>query len=130
MDSHQHSQRLAFSPKGLHALIRLELCDVSKLERVDASLGIGRDICSRCDFHVVGEESHQFAPRGATVTFLLSESHLCIHTWPEERLVLCDIFSCTANKSTADLRILFDFALQILQKEYGSSQATIEVHVR
>ncbi|QSB13732.1 S-adenosylmethionine decarboxylase [Natronosporangium hydrolyticum] len=46
--------------------------------------------------HVLGER-HVVFPNGAiTVVMVLAESHLCIHTWPEEQLVACDLFSCGA----------------------------------
>jgi S-adenosylmethionine decarboxylase len=31
-------------------------------------------------------------PGGVTATVLLAESHVCLHTWPEERAVTCDVF--------------------------------------
>jgi len=36
-------------------------------------------------------------PNGAvTLVLVLAESHLSLHTWPEERLVAVDLFSCGA----------------------------------
>jgi S-adenosylmethionine decarboxylase len=36
-------------------------------------------------------------PNGAiTLVLILAESHLSIHTWPEEDLVAVDLFSCGA----------------------------------
>jgi S-adenosylmethionine decarboxylase len=48
------------------------------------------------DGHVL-ETSHVIFPNGAvTLVLILAESHLCIHTWPEEALVAIDLFSCGA----------------------------------
>lgn len=33
-------------------------------------------------------------PGGVTATVLLAESHLCIHTWPEQRAVTLDVYVC------------------------------------
>ena len=33
-------------------------------------------------------------PGGVTATVLLAESHVCLHTWPEEKAVTCDVFVC------------------------------------
>jgi S-adenosylmethionine decarboxylase len=33
-------------------------------------------------------------PGGVTATVLLAESHICLHTWPEEKAVTCDVFVC------------------------------------
>ena len=33
-------------------------------------------------------------PGGVTATVLLAESHLCVHTWPEQRAVTLDVYVC------------------------------------
>jgi S-adenosylmethionine decarboxylase len=44
--------------------------------------------------HVL-ETSHVIFPNGAiTLVLVLAESHLSVHTWPEESLVAIDLFSC------------------------------------
>jgi S-adenosylmethionine decarboxylase len=46
------------------------------------------------DGHVL-ETSHVIFPNGAiTLVLILAESHLSIHTWPEEDLIAIDLFSC------------------------------------
>ena len=40
-------------------------------------------------------ETHKFEPQGVTGYALLAESHISIHTWPENRLAKCDIFCCS-----------------------------------
>jgi S-adenosylmethionine decarboxylase len=44
--------------------------------------------------HVL-ETSHVMFPNGAvTLVLILAESHLAIHTWPEDNLIAIDLFSC------------------------------------
>ena len=46
--------------------------------------------------HVL-DTSHVVFPNGAiTLVLILAESHLSIHTWPEDDLVAVDLFSCGA----------------------------------
>ncbi|MEO8122020.1 MAG: S-adenosylmethionine decarboxylase, partial [Rhodoferax sp.] len=33
-------------------------------------------------------------PGGVTATVLLAESHLCVHTWPEQQAVTLDVYVC------------------------------------
>ncbi len=33
-------------------------------------------------------------PGGITATVLLAESHLCVHTWPEQKAVTLDVYVC------------------------------------
>jgi S-adenosylmethionine decarboxylase len=48
------------------------------------------------DGHVL-DGSHVVFPNGAvTLVLILAESHLAIHTWPEEHLVAVDLFTCGA----------------------------------
>jgi S-adenosylmethionine decarboxylase len=43
------------------------------------------------------DTSHVVFPNGAvTLVLILAESHLAIHTWPEENLVAVDLFTCGA----------------------------------
>ena len=46
---------------------------------------------------VVGEMKHQFNPIGATLLFLLSESHLSIHTYPERSYCAIDLYCCNPD---------------------------------
>ena len=46
--------------------------------------------------HVL-DAAHVIFPNGAiTLVLILAESHLSVHTWPEEQLVAIDLFSCGA----------------------------------
>ena len=46
--------------------------------------------------HVL-DTSHVVFPNGAvTLVLILAESHLAIHTWPEDNLIAIDLFSCGA----------------------------------
>jgi S-adenosylmethionine decarboxylase len=43
------------------------------------------------------DSTHVVFPNGAvTLVLILAESHLAIHTWPEENLIAVDLFSCGA----------------------------------
>jgi S-adenosylmethionine decarboxylase len=46
--------------------------------------------------HVL-DTSHVVFPNGAvTLVLILAESHLALHTWPEENLIAIDLFTCGA----------------------------------
>ena len=52
------------------------------------------DAATASGLNIVGDVFHQFQPRGVTDTVLLAESHLAIHTWPEEGFVTVDLYVC------------------------------------
>ena len=41
--------------------------------------------------------SHKFEPQGVTALALLSESHISIHTYPEQNYAAIDAFTCGAH---------------------------------
>ena len=43
-------------------------------------------------FHTFPSTAH--GPGGVTATVLLAESHLCVHTWPEQKAVTLDVYVC------------------------------------
>ena len=53
-----------------------------------------REICKTNDFNILNEVEKQFLPIGCSVLFLLSESHLSIHTFPEKNHISFDIYTC------------------------------------
>jgi len=56
--------------------------------------------------HVL-DTSHVVFPNGAiTLVLILAESHLSIHTWPEEQLIAIDLFSCGAIDGEAVISAL------------------------
>ncbi len=59
--------------------------------------------------HIIGESFHQFDPHGVTGILAISESHICIHTWPEYRYAAADIFTCgTSFEPRKAAQILID----------------------
>ena len=58
-------------------------------------------VVQELNLNVVGECSHQFkkdnVPYGATMVYLLSESHLSIHTFVDEGKITIDLFTCSLS---------------------------------
>ncbi|WGH75517.1 adenosylmethionine decarboxylase [Tenacibaculum tangerinum] len=51
-------------------------------------------VADTANLTVLSRNFKQFSPYGVTGVFLLSESHLSIHTWPEHGYAALDLFSC------------------------------------
>jgi S-adenosylmethionine decarboxylase len=88
-------------------LRRKEAVSAKRLYAVDAvcdpasqvtDVGVLTDIAAaavRAGGGHVLDASHVVFPNGAvTLVMILAESHLSIHTWPEENLIAVDLFSC------------------------------------
>ena len=48
---------------------------------------------------VLKVDTHKFQPHGVTGYALLANSHMSIHTWPEDDIVRCDLFSCNIHNT-------------------------------
>jgi S-adenosylmethionine decarboxylase len=43
---------------------------------------------------IVAESFHTFSPQGVSGTVIIAESHLSIHTWPENGYAAVDVYTC------------------------------------
>ena len=51
-------------------------------------------ICEKYDFNILQKIEHQFDPQGISIIYLLSESHMTIHTFPEKKYIAFDLYTC------------------------------------
>ena len=86
---------------GKHILIDIKNVDGDKLKLVDDMKLFLYKIVEELKLNVVGECSHQFkkdnSPYGATMIYLLSESHLSVHTFVDEGKITLDLFTCDVS---------------------------------
>ena len=52
-----------------------------------------------CEFEILGFMDHHFQPQGYTCIWLLGESHLAIHTYPEHNKSYIELTSCSSVKN-------------------------------
>ena len=85
----------AVSAKRLYAIDAL-CTPESPVTEVPELTQIAMEAVAAGGGHVL-DVSHVVFPNGAiTLVLILAESHLSIHTWPEEDLIALDLFSCGA----------------------------------
>ena len=83
------------------------------LETVYGVKPLMEEIIKRCKLNVVSQCEYQFSPVGATMLYLLSESHLTIHTYPEKNACSINLYTCNANTDfTEALDIIYKFFKQ------------------
>jgi len=51
-------------------------------------------ICEKYDLHILHKIDHVFQPQGFSLIYMLSESHISIHTFPEKRYAAIDLYTC------------------------------------
>ncbi len=85
----------AVSPKWLYAVDARYAAGAPVTEVADLT-ALAVAAVQAASGHVL-DASHVIFPNGAiTLVLILAESHLSIHTWPEEDLIAIDLFSCGA----------------------------------
>lgn len=76
------------------------LCDFKNIKNISLlndKLGLKllcKNICMMHDFTILGELDHDFYPIGCSFIFLLAESHLSVHTFPEKKYISFDLYTC------------------------------------
>lgn len=82
-------------PEHVHLLYDLWLPDGEMLKYVEPLRSLLVDAAVQGRATIYHEYWHQFEPWGVTGFLLLKESHISIHTWPEEdNFAAVDIFPC------------------------------------
>ena len=86
---------------GLHLTADLTRCqcDIAWLTDADRLLAECVRQVQAAGLQAVNQLAHSFpatpqGPGGVTATILLAESHLCVHTWPEQAGVTVDVYVC------------------------------------
>ncbi len=82
--------------EGRHWLLDLADCQCARALLADRETLEAACVaaCHAAGLRVVGQQFHQFTPAGVTGVVLLAESHLAVHTWPEQRFAAVDVYVC------------------------------------
>lgn len=69
------------------------------IENVSISGEEDIDLCDKLsqelEVNVVDKYIYNFKPIGKTIIYVLTESHLAIHTWPEHKIIHVDLVTCS-----------------------------------
>jgi len=81
---------------GTEWLVDAEGCSADALRDLDSMRGLCDRVVADLELRVVGEAAwHQFPwPGGVTGLFLLTESHLACHTYPESGVATFNLYCC------------------------------------
>ena len=79
---------------GKHCILELYDCDHSKLDDEAFLRTTITTAAKRAGATLLNLITHRFEPQGVTGLALLAESHISIHTWPENGYAAVDVFTC------------------------------------
>jgi predicted methyltransferase len=77
-----------------HFILKLNKVPASIIDSKKQLQKIAGEFCNLHKLNVVQSEIFKFKPHGYSLTFILSNSNLLIHTWPEFSAVHVDLITC------------------------------------
>lgn len=101
---------------GYHYLVEASGCDPEILADLDRIKEIMFNSAKLGKMEVKTVYFYKFSPSGVSGILVVSESHLSIHTWPENQYAAIDIFIC--GKESEPEKAL-DFILSSLKSTYA-----------
>lgn len=122
--------------QGLHLTADLShcQCDAAWLTDAECLLAWCVQAVQAAGLQPVNQLAHSFpatrqGPGGVTATVLLAESHLCVHTWPEQAAVTVDVYVCNYGADhSRKARQLMDALVALFAPEQAHRQALQRGH--
>ncbi|MGC8568354.1 MAG: adenosylmethionine decarboxylase [Candidatus Micrarchaeia archaeon] len=117
-EARKHLEYKEPSVIGKHVYGDLYFYDVEPLKDKDFIEGIVKKAAKEGNMHIASISSEKFKSAkgdeegGVSVTAIILESHIAIHTWPEDKYANVDIFSCGAE---SDPNKAFDYIVNKLK---------------
>lgn len=79
---------------GNHLFVELSGCDIDHINDLDYLDKVLSEAITLSGATILTKSSHRFSPQGISMLFMLAESHLSIHTWPERGYASIDMYTC------------------------------------
>ncbi|PKL76318.1 MAG: adenosylmethionine decarboxylase [Candidatus Melainabacteria bacterium HGW-Melainabacteria-1] len=108
---------------GSQILAEFIACRAELLSHRDQLETLLREGLVRCGLELKSLNSYQFEPIGVTVIAIIGESHVALHTYPEDRHLSLDIFTCSPG-SPGPRRLLAFLQAQLEPELVRSKELT------
>jgi S-adenosylmethionine decarboxylase len=111
---------LAFTPTpstymGRHVLAEFFECNANVLNNPALVEQLMKEAANACGATIVQSCFHRFSPYGVSGVVVIQESHLAIHTWPENGYASVDLYTCG---ETCDPHVAFEFLRETLHSAH------------
>jgi S-adenosylmethionine decarboxylase len=100
---------------GIHMICDIkEIQNLNILNDISSMKKILDIICKKYDFHILHKIEHAFEPYGSTILYMLSESHISIHTFPEKNYMAVDIYTCRSYDDNSAYNWIYNYLIETL----------------
>ncbi|MDA8886608.1 adenosylmethionine decarboxylase [Bacteroidia bacterium] len=103
---------------GFHYIWDIYNCNYTAIDKIAPVASLMTGIVQISQLTKLGESFNQFAPHGVTGVYLLEESHLSAHSWPENNYIAIDLFSCMQLNNLAEIEKLISIHLGDVRIDY------------
>ena len=93
------------------------ICDIKNIKNKELLNDINQikqvldTICEKENYSILGRLEHEFEPEGLTILYLLSESHISIHTFPEKAYIAFDLYTCRPYENECPYLEIYDYLI-------------------
>ena len=102
-----------------HILFTLKGCPYGLLDDEAHIRNVLANASNLAESTLLNISSHKFEPHGVTAVALLAESHISIHTWPEDGKAAVDVYTCGDSANP-------ELACSIIKSKMGALSHTLE----
>lgn len=99
---------------GRHVVSELHSCNPDFLKNVEKIQNVLKEAAIISGATIVTDNFHQFGEDGVSGVVILMESHISIHTWPENSYASCDCYTCG---TTCDPRLAIEYVVKMLESK-------------
>jgi S-adenosylmethionine decarboxylase proenzyme len=111
-----------YESSGKHMICDFkEIKNINLLNNYEELNSLLKKICLENEFQILGENFHKFAPIGCSIIFLLSESHMSLHTFPEKNHISFDLYTCRQYENNNIYQNIYDYLIMILDASKNKS---------
>jgi S-adenosylmethionine decarboxylase len=106
------AETLSPTALGRHLLLELYECDREFLDQKDSIRDALVSAAREAGATVVETVFHRFSPQGVSGVVVIAESHVTVHTWPEQGYAALDVFTCGKTEIIEKIkdRLVFSFS--------------------
>lgn len=103
----------SYTYSGLHMVCDIkEIKNMEILNNPDSLTQILDIICEKYNYHVLNRMQHVFEPHGCTIIYMLSESHITMHTFPEKKYLAFDIYTCRPYSDQSEYQWIYNLLIE------------------
>jgi S-adenosylmethionine decarboxylase len=93
---------------GNHVLVSLYGISFDLLDDLGAIKKAFERAVEACGATVLNRFAYRFQPQGVTIVYALAESHISIHTFPEQGSCAIDVYTCGTMDSKLGMKVLIE----------------------